>query len=178
MGFESQKIQWNFEELIKCFRDVLMSIKKFTDICHDHSPAFISVDNSRCSLFRAIKVGGNTAITNVDQARTSGVDDLTLAEELGHISLMSQLHQLMEQKIAEAEEAKAYTERLEAQAVQLEARIAQFSKPVVVTEENRCLNTLDSLGKAVSWPRASIRHHIMRYHREFNHGRQRWCRNS
>nr|WP_245613185.1 AAA family ATPase [Skermanella stibiiresistens] len=134
-GFEEPENSMEFRIASQMFQRCADEYRKSSQIfITTHSPAFISVDDPRCSLYRAIKAGGTTTITNVAHPHATDIDDLTLAEELGHISLMSQLRNLMHRKIAEAEEAKVYTKQFEAQAAELEERIKRFSKPVVITE--------------------------------------------
>ncbi len=134
-GFEEPENSMEFRRASEMFERCAEKYQKNSQIfITTHSPAFISTNDERCSLFRAIKISSKTVITNVDQTKSSGIDDLTLAEELGHIAIMSQFHQIIQEKIAEAAAAKIYSEKLALQAAELEVLISNFLKPVVITE--------------------------------------------
>lgn len=96
-----------------------------------HSPAFIDLAREGQSIYMAKREVGDTIFTHLNSARKQKVSqedpEMLIADELGHIKLMNDLHEKLQARLAAAEEAQ---KNLAAAMDQ----VTQLNKPVLLTE--------------------------------------------
>jgi predicted ATPase len=96
-----------------------------------HSPAFIDLTREGQSIYMAKRDGGDTIFTHLNSAKRhrASLEDpeMLVADELGHISLMNDLHRKLQARLKAAEEAeKNFSAAME------EMKI--LNRPVLLTE--------------------------------------------
>ncbi|WP_164824658.1 ATP-dependent nuclease [Sinorhizobium meliloti] len=110
-----------------------------------HSPAFIDLGRSGQSIYMASRNGPDTHFSHLNSTRPNRVTEadpyLMIADELGHVRLMDELHTKLQDRLAVAEKALAnYTAIMD--------EIQQIKKPVLLTE-----GKTDVLILAEAWKR-------------------------
>ncbi len=96
-----------------------------------HSPAFIDLSREGQSIYMARRDQSDTVFTHLNSAKRQKVSqedsEMLIADELGHIKLMNELHDKLQTRLAAAEEAEK----------NLAAALAEMSilnQPVLLTE--------------------------------------------
>ncbi|KIV66969.1 Putative ATP/GTP-binding protein [Rhizobium sp. UR51a] len=96
-----------------------------------HSPAFIDLTREGQSIYMAKREGGDTIFTHLNSAKKQKVSqedpEMLIADELGHIKLMNDLHEKLQTRLAAAEEAERHL------AAAME-EVNKLSRPVLLTE--------------------------------------------
>lgn len=96
-----------------------------------HSPAFIDLSKSDQSIYMARRESADTVFAHLNSSRKQrvAIDDpyLLIADELGHIRLMNELHDKLQTRLAQAEEnEKSLAATL--------AEVNSLTTPVLLTE--------------------------------------------
>ncbi|KQZ50478.1 hypothetical protein ASD54_09595 [Rhizobium sp. Root149] len=96
-----------------------------------HSPAFIDVTREGQSIYMAKRQGADTVFTHLNSAKKKTVSEedpaMLIADELGHIKLMNDLHEKLQARLLAAEEAEKNL------AAALD-EVTKLNKPVLLTE--------------------------------------------
>jgi hypothetical protein len=96
-----------------------------------HSPAFIDLTKEGQSIYMAKRQGGDTIFTHLNSAKRQKVSqedpEMLIADELGHIKLMNDLHEKLQARMVAAEEA----EKNLAAAME---EVTKLNRPVLLTE--------------------------------------------
>ncbi|TDX76221.1 putative AbiEii toxin of type IV toxin-antitoxin system [Neorhizobium sp. R1-B] len=96
-----------------------------------HSPAFIDLTREGQSIYMAKREGGDTIFTHLNSAKKQKVSqedpEMLIADELGHIKLMNDLHEKLQARLAAAEEAERHL------AAAME-EVNKLNRPVLLTE--------------------------------------------
>lgn len=96
-----------------------------------HSPAFIDLTREGQSIYMAKREGGDTIFTHLNSAKKQKVSqedpEMLIADELGHIKLMNDLHEKLQARLATAEEAERHL------AAAME-EVNKLNRPVLLTE--------------------------------------------
>lgn len=96
-----------------------------------HSPAFIDLSKPEQSIYMAKREGADTIFTHLNSTRKQrvSIEDpyLLIADELGHIQLMNELHGKLQERLAQADEnEKSLAATL--------AEVNSLNIPVLLTE--------------------------------------------
>lgn len=96
-----------------------------------HSPAFIDLKKPKHSIFLARRKGADTDFLQINEAKKNDLDEidpmLLLADELGHIALMDDLRQRMQERMDSADKAIAKKDALLNE-------LSTLQTPVLLTE--------------------------------------------
>ncbi|MBW4482514.1 MAG: ATP-binding protein [Tildeniella torsiva UHER 1998/13D] len=146
-GFEepenSMEFKRAFELFEKCKSEYSGNAQIFVT---SHSPAFIDLKDESPSLIFVNRVDGITKITNVHKQKVQGTLEkdpaIILAEELGHIALLSDMHVKMSEAIDNARESYQRTEL-----IYQELKTSQY--PVVLTEGKTDVTILNEAWKRI-----------------------------
>jgi predicted ATPase len=96
-----------------------------------HSPAFIDLKRDGQSIYMAKREGGDTTFAHLNSVKRQKIatedPEMLIADELGHIKLLNELHEKLERRLVAAEEAE---KNLAASLAEVE----RIRMPVLLTE--------------------------------------------
>jgi hypothetical protein len=131
-GFEEPENSMEYKRAFELATTMAETYSKNAQIfLTTHSPAFIDLTRQNQSIYMASRKNSDTVFTHLNSKKWADAADsdpmLMIADELGHIRLMSELREKLEERISTAENvirtASAATEAL-----------SKIQRPVVLTE--------------------------------------------
>lgn len=144
-GFEEPENSMEFRrafELAQTMRDTYTQNAQI--FVTTHSPAFIDLDQKNQSIYMASRNDCDTTFNHLNKkGQLNKISDdpfLLIADELGHIQLMSDLHEKLQEKITRADEAIASRDIILHE-------MSQMQMPVLLTEGKSDVRILEEAWK-------------------------------
>lgn len=131
-GFEEPENSMEYKKAFELAEKMSTNFSKNSQIfITTHSPAFFNFDNERKNIFLARQSDSITSFKLLDAKEEHAIEegsyDLMLADELGHVSLMHELNEKLNERIEKYQ-------ALEIEQQDISTKLALYEKPVLLTE--------------------------------------------